>query len=161
MEIRTRSDVRIAALADVREALPMLAGWFVKEWEPYYGPDGPGDAVDELTACLNRNAVPFALVALDAEGCVLGTAALKADSLGSARAPGPWLAAFLVGAEYRRKGVGTALVAAIEDRARRLGFPEIFTSTDVADVMLQRRGWLAFDTVDSLRGAATLYRLGL
>ena len=153
--------VRILHLLDAREAMPTLVRWFEEEWAPWYGPSGPGDAESDLAACRGRDMLPICLVALDAENEMLGTAALKTESVGSELGFGPWLAAFLVGREHRGRGVGAALVAAIEDEARRLGFEAVYTSTDVAEGMLERRGWEAIATTLSLRGPITVYRRGL
>ncbi len=51
-------------LVDALEALPCIARWFVAEWAPWYGPDGPGDAESDLKACRSRSEVPLCLVAL-------------------------------------------------------------------------------------------------
>lgn len=152
---------RIVQLADAPDALPTLARWFVAEWAPYYGPGGPGDATADLEGCRNRDALPIALVALDDDGAVVGTAALKAESVGSEQAAGPWLAAFVVGRAHRRRGVGTALAAAVEAEARRLGHAALYCSTDVADDMLKRCGWRAHGVTQSLRGAVRIYRVDL
>ena len=64
----------------------------------------------------------------------------------------------LVGKDHRGKGVGTALVKAIEEEAARLGFDSIHTSTDTAEGILERRGWQAFGTTESIRGPVTIYR---
>lgn len=92
------------------------------------------------------------------DGEVLGTAALKSESVGSELGLGPWLAAVLVGKGHRGRGVGMALVKAIEEEAARLGFDSIFTSTDTAKGILERRGWQAYGTTETLRGPATIYR---
>ncbi len=149
---------RIVLLADRPDLIPTLTDWFAAEWEPYYGAGGPGDAGSDLRGCLNRDTLPVALVALDADDTLLGTAALKEESVGSELGVGPWLAAFLVAPEHRGRGVGTALVAAIEGEAARLGFAEIYTSTDTADGILKRRGWLPFGDTESLRGPLKIYR---
>ena len=159
MKANTRQDLRIVHLAEAPEAAPTLARWFVAEWAPWYGPGGAGDAEADLAACRSREALPICLVALSDGGDVLGTAALKTDSVGSELGVGPWLAAILVGPAHRRRGVGSALVAAIEGEAARLGFAAIYTSTDAAAAMLERRGWQAFGTTRSLRGPITVYRL--
>lgn len=148
----------IAILADRPVLIPTLSDWFVAEWEPYYGADGPGDAGSDLRGCLNRDTLPIALVALDADETLLGTAALKDESVGSEQGVGPWLAAFLVAPKHRGRGVGSALVAAIEVEAARLGFAEIYTSTDAAEGILERRGWVPFGDTESLRGPLTIYR---
>jgi len=45
------SNLRIEHLADHPEVLPTLRKWFEAEWEPYYGPNGPGD-VSQLVLAL-------------------------------------------------------------------------------------------------------------
>lgn len=158
MSARGERGPRIVHLIDAPEATSVLAGWFREEWAPWYGPEGPGDAEDDLAACASRDALPICLVALGPEGEVLGTAALRPDSLGREMAPGPWLAALLVGRPYRRRGVGTALVAAIEAEAERLGFPAVYTSTDAAEGLMRRRGWEPLGQTFSLTGPVTIYR---
>jgi len=153
--------VRIVALADRPDLVPGLARHFVAEWTPHYGPNGSGDAMADLTACRNRDTLPLALVAIGADGEALGTAALKQDSVGSRPGQGPWLAALLVIPQQRGRGVGTRLIAAIEDEARRLGFDALYTSTDAARDLLRRRGWMALHDVPSLRGPMTVCRLDL
>ncbi len=157
----TPPKLRIIHLAEVPETVPTLVRWFVEEWTPYYGPDGPGVAEDDLLACCNRDEIPIALVAIDAESNVIGTAALKSESVGSEPGQGPWLAAFLVGKDHRGQGVGTALVEAIEGEACRLGFQTTYTSTDAAEGIYRRRGWEALNQVSSLRGPITVYRQNL
>lgn len=154
-------DISTVLLADVPELIPTLIDWFVDEWEPYYGPSGPGDAGADLRDCCNRDVLPIAVLARDEGGTLLGTAALKADSAGSEQGVGPWLAAFVVAPDYRGKGVGTALVAAIETEAARLGFKAIYTSTDTAEGIFKRRGWQMFGDAVSLRGPLKIYRFSV
>ncbi len=154
----SHQDIHIVHLFEVPELAPTLERWFIEEWTPWYGPDGPGDAESDLSACRSRDELPICLVALNVDVEVLGTAALKSESVGSELGVGPWLAAVLVGKGHQGKGVGTALVAAIEEEAARLGFNSIYTSTDTAEGILERRGWHVFGTTESLRGLVTIYR---
>lgn len=154
-------DLRIVHLLDAPEAVSVLTRWFVAEWGPWYGPGGAGDAGADLAACRSRDELPLCLVASDRDKRVLGTAALKAVSAGAELGVGPWLAAFLVGPDFRGRGIGTALVAGIEDEARRLGLDAIYVSAGAAESMLQRRGWREFGVTETLRGAVTVYRRGL
>ena len=150
--------IRVVHLFDVPELAATLEDWFIHEWAPWYGPGGQGDAHADLAACHDRNALPICLVALNVEGEPLGTAALKAQSAGSELGVGPWLAAVLVHREHREKGVGSLLVEAIENEAERLGFDAIYTSTDVAMAILERRGWRPFGRTGSIRGPLTVYQ---
>jgi len=150
-------NVTIVPLAEHPQAIPTLERWFVSEWAPWYGPAGPGDASRDLTDCLNRDELPMAWVAVDEAGGVIGTAALRMDSIGSETGLGPWLAALLVDDGSRGRGVGTALIAAVEDGAVRLGYPALYVSTDAAIGLVERRGWRAIGITETLRGEATIY----
>ena len=86
--------------------------------------------------------------------------ALRAESIDSHRHLTPWLAALLVAPEHRRRGIGTALIAAIEDEARRLGHGRLYVGTDEAG-LVERRGWRAFDEGSTLRGTTKVYVLEL
>ena len=153
-----QKDIRIVHLMDAPEVATKLERWFIDEWSPWYGPDGPGDAAMDLAACRSRDALPICLVVLNNDDDVLGTAALKSDSVGSEIGVGPWLAAVLVASDHRGKGVATALVKAIEGEAARLGFEAIYTSTSPADGKLERKGWQAFGASESLRAPVAIYR---
>lgn len=154
-------DIRIVPLAGNTDKVAELACWFVAEWEPYYGKNGPGDAKQDLIDCCNRDTLPIALVALGADDRLLGTAALKSDSVGSQPGQSPWLAAFIVSPQHRHFGIGTQLVAAMEAEARRLGFKNLYISTDAGEAIVKKRGWLPLDIVSSLRGPITVYRCDL
>ena len=145
-------------LADAPEWAPALERWYIAEWMPWYGPDGAGDAKADLAACVSREALPICLLALNEDGALIGAAALKAESVGSELGVGPWLAAVLVDAAHRGRGVGRALVEAIEREAARLGFTAIYTSTDTAGRILERRGWRDVGEAQSLRGGVRIYR---
>ena len=148
----------ITYLLDAPNVVPILALWFVEDWGPWYGPDGPGNAEDDLKACSSRDKLPLGLVALSETDDVLGTASLKSESVGSEIGAGPWLAAVLVNKDHQGEGIGTALVEAIENDARSLGFETIYTSTDTAGGIMKARQWEEFGTADSLRGPVTIYR---
>jgi GNAT superfamily N-acetyltransferase len=153
--------ITIRHLLDEPQAVPVLARWFVQEWEPYYGPDGPGDAETDLRAAYNRDQLPICLVALDAARDVVGTIALRAESLPSHRHLTPWLAGLLVAPSQRRQGIGTALIAVLEAEARRLGYSRLYTATDTARGQMKKRGWRAMGEAPTLRGPATVYVLDL
>lgn len=155
------TDVTVAHLCDRPDMVDTLVRWFEEEWAPWYGPDGAGDARSDLAACSDPDRIPICRIAITQDGQLAGTASLRSDSVGSDQHPGPWLTALLVDPAHRRQGIGSTLVAAVEADARRLGFPELYVSTDTAHTMLERRGWRPVGSAPSLRGATTVYVLGL
>ncbi len=152
---------RIRHLVDAPSAAPQLERWFIAEWAPWYGPDGEGDAAADLAACVSRDALPLCLVAFDVAGDPTGTVALRARSVGSDVAPGPWLAGLFVAVEHRNRGIGAALIAALETETWRLGFDAVYTSTDAAQSLIRRAGWAEVGVSRSLRGDVTVYRKGV
>lgn len=155
------SDFHISHLTDTPAAIPALKELFLQEWAAWYGPGGNGDAQIDLTTAAKRNTLPVALVALDSHKRALGCAMLKAQSVGAKLGYGPFLAAFVVRPQARRRGVGSGLVAAIEAVAARLGFSALYGATDSAGGILLRRGWDAIDRAPSSRGDMVIYRLNL
>ncbi len=158
---QSRENLRIVHLVDFPQAIPVLTRWFIKEWEPFYGPGGPGDAKADLAACCRRDELPIGLVALGMDNDVLGTAALKSSSVGGELGVGPWLAALLVGKDHRGRGVGRGLVNAIVGEAGRLGFDAIYTSSELDGSIMAGRGWQAFGSTQSLKGPITVFRRGV
>lgn len=153
------SPVRVVSLCDRPDVIPELTRWFEAEWTPYYGPDGPGAGTAErdIRDCCNRDALPLALVALEDGDRLVGTAALKADSLDTHPQLGPWLAALVAKSDETE----TALVQAIEAEARRLRFDAVYTGMDEGSAVLRRRGWSVIGRSSSLRGPIAVFEKSL
>ena len=136
--------LKVELLTDHPEVLPSIREWFEREWAPYYGPEGPGDAAKDLQESCNREKLPIALVAI-LGGEVIGTAALKTESVSTHKHLTPWLAALLVSPEFRRRGVAERLIATIENKAQELGFHAIYVGTGegsgTPESSLRKRGW--------------------
>ncbi|TYC66394.1 GNAT family N-acetyltransferase [Stappia sp. BW2] len=152
-------NVAIVALGDEPAVLNVLEAWFIDEWPGWYGPDGRGEARQDLEQCLQPAArLPRCLVALDTDGRPLGTVSLRDTSPGSDLYPGAWLTALLVHRDFRKAGIGGDLIAAAERQAEQLGFPEILTATATARSLVLKRDWLLVETLQPESGPLGLYR---
>lgn len=59
----------------------------------------------------------------------------------------PWLASLFVAPEFRRGGVATRLIAAIEDHARIQGVERLYLYTVDAEALYLKCGWQVLDRV--------------
>ena len=140
----------------------VVARWSVDEWTGDFPDDTEGTYLSLYAEAMrDPDVLPVVLVAVD-EGELLGTAALVADDeLPDATEPGPWLAAAYVTPDARQMGVGTRLVTAIEEEARRLGFIELFLYTHARHEWYQRRGWRVVRHSGLRTGPVTVMRRDL
>jgi GNAT superfamily N-acetyltransferase len=147
----------IASLADHKDWLPTLARWLENEWPDWYGPDGPGNAMDVLEEAAHRDRLPVAVIALRG-GVPCGISMLRRTDAAAARTGyGPWVGGGLVPAELRGQGIGARLLAAMEGEARRLGFATIY-STRGAQRLLERCGWESVGTITHEGAPLSIYR---
>ena len=130
----------VRPLAEAPEALPALAALMQAEWPGWYGSGGPGEALADLRSRSRLDGLPQGVVALE-DGQPVGGAALARTSHGAAAGEAPWVVSLLVAPGRQGRGIGFALVAACEERARALGAPDVFATTTSARGLLLRRGW--------------------
>jgi N-acetylglutamate synthase-like GNAT family acetyltransferase len=90
--------------------------------------------------------VPFGLVAF-LDGLPCGFAALKREAFPSHPQLSPWAGAAVVVPSLRRRGIGKALLLALEPEARALGFTRIYCATATSASLLQRCGWSLLEPV--------------
>lgn len=135
----------LAARPDLRAAVASL---MTDAWPGWYGPGGKGDAAADLAAA-RADAPPIRFVAL-LEGDPVGTAGLLPRSIASHPHLGPWLGGLAVAPAQRRRGLGDALVAAVEARADALGVATLYGATETAGGLLTRRGWRATERAGAL-----------
>ena len=152
--------VAIHPLASHPEALPELCRLLEAEWPSWYGPGGQGCAHEDLSAFSAPTGLPFGVVAVQG-GEVCGIAALKAESIPSHRHLRPWAAAGLVKPALRGHGIGSMLLARLEQQARIEGFAEIHCATATAESLLQRRHWQLVERVTHEGQDLGVYRKGL
>ena len=144
----TAREPTLALLADRTGVIDGLVEWYEREWGPYYGPQGPGDARADLESRCQRRRLPIGFVAFQDER-ILGTAALGHDP---ATGKTPSVVGLLVAPDHRRRGVASALIGFAESLARDLGHDELFLSTSVLGELVQRRGWRERGGVEFVTG---------
>jgi predicted N-acetyltransferase YhbS len=132
--------MEIRDLADCPEHLPVLAEWHHSEWGGIVSGGTLEWFRERLRTHLNHDTLPVALVALEGDAPI-GTVNLRAADMPSRPELTPWLGGMYVRGDMRGRGIGEALVRACEQRAREMGFREMYLfATDRAE-WYARLGW--------------------
>lgn len=143
---RQPGSMRIDFLADYPEYVASLAPALVEHWRFAF----PDDTVDtrrgKLRQHLSRDVLPIAWAAHD-HGEVYGTAALRECDLKGHEQFTPWLGGVFVLPDFRGKGIGSALCAAVEHHAGRTDICKLYLFTLDQQPLYSRLGWRALHPV--------------
>jgi predicted N-acetyltransferase YhbS len=77
----------------------------------------------------------------EADGAVVGSGLLVSRELEQYHDLGPWLAGLVVHSDWRGRGVGSMLVRAVEDHARRNGSQQLYLYTYGAERFYRALDW--------------------
>jgi len=132
--------VRISYLIEHPEYIPQLAQWVFEQWGSIIGEETPEKRIKNIQEHMNRDKLPIAWVA-HASGQLLGSAALRVDELEGREDLTPWLGGVIVGSHFRRRGIGAALCATVEDEARSRGIQTLYLFTLDKQAWYSRLGW--------------------
>ena len=130
----------ISYLADFPDAASALIPGLLDHWRFIAPEDTVASRAERFQGHQNRDLPPIAWVAHDGDG-VLGTASLRIHDLPGREDLTPWLGGVFVLPEFRRRGIASALCRAVEDKARVLGFQQIFLFTLDQQSLYQALGW--------------------
>ena len=132
--------VQISYLSEHPEYVQELAQWLFKEWDSILGEGNPEARIKKLKAHMNRDELPIAWVA-HGNGQLLGTASLRVHDLEGREDLTPWLGGVFVGSQFRRRGIGAALCATVEEAARSRGIQTLYLFTLDKQAWYLRLGW--------------------
>lgn len=98
------------------------------------------DQIAAISRRLYRNRIPLAFIAL-AGSRPVGTASLKIQDMAAHKYFYHWLVNVFVVPEYRRRGIGTALVARCEAQAAESGVSNLFLHTPDREGFYRKLNW--------------------
>jgi predicted N-acetyltransferase YhbS len=111
----------------------------------------------ELAAFARRDSSDEAGLVAELDGGLAGCSLLVPREIDQHHDCGPWLAGLAVEPGLRSRGIGSALVRAIEDEAGQRGIARLFLYTSGAKPFYAARGWFVLDDfVDGDGEASTL-----
>lgn len=137
----------ISYLADAPEHLPTVAAWVYGEWGEHMPRTFTVESVARIfRRHLRRDRIPLTLLAL-LDGAPAGTASIYVHDLPIRSQLTPWLAAVYVAPAYRKQGIGSALVKAVEQAAGKLHLGRLYLFTPDQEHFYARLGWTVLERV--------------
>ncbi|WP_330961240.1 GNAT family N-acetyltransferase [Photobacterium sp. 53610] len=127
--------MNISLLADVPEAAPTIAGWYLNEWLHLHPSATKSTITEKLLQGTNRTTVPLAFVA-HFNGELAGAGELKFRELPDYPAYQYWLDGIYVVPQYRGKGISTQLIEFAVEKAKELGIPHLCLRCESHNVKL-------------------------
>jgi predicted N-acetyltransferase YhbS len=122
-------------LAEVPKCIPQLAAWHQDQW----GYLNPSNSVEKRIECFNEELKSdryFTFVAVE-DGHPVGSASLVDSDMNTHPEWCPWLASV----SHRNRGIGSTLVLAVMDEARRRGDGRLYLFTPDQRKLYERLGW--------------------
>lgn len=113
--------------------------WFSSEdWQSFYRNAAQADYHHWDLSGIDQEHIYIALV----EGEVVGAIALvDFDDVEEFRSLKPWVAAFVVDPSLRSQGLGSAMLEALEEKARTFGIDELYLWTEDKSNFYSKRGY--------------------
>lgn len=130
----------IEYLADHPEFAPVLASWVFDHWGKMYRMQSVEEQIDKISARLNTDRFPLAFVVL-VDSTPVGTASLKIQEMTTHQHLYHWLGTVYVVPEYRNQGIGSALIARAETKAKELRVQTLYLHTPDKERFYRKRGW--------------------
>ncbi len=136
--------MEISYLADHPEFIEGLAPAIFEHWRHILTEETLESRVGILRAHMNRDTLPIAWVA-HTEWRVFGTAALRRHDLHGREDLEPWLGGVFVIEQYRQRGIGETLCAAVENHAGKTRADTLYLFTLDCQRWYQKLGWKKFE----------------
>lgn len=151
--------MEIINLADTPDHLPRLAAWHHHQWS-YLNPEHTlRQRVEKMRTHLENRLIPSTFVAMD--NGPLGSASIVEHDMDTRTELTPWLASVFVAPEHRRKGVGSALVRHVMDRAGQNGIERLYLFTPDRAPFYAKLGWRKVSDEDYHGRAVTVMEIEL
>jgi predicted N-acetyltransferase YhbS len=142
--------MQIEGLALHRDWTVTLARWHFDAWGPLTGSNTVQNYLLFLDNATKSRTVPSVLVAI-IDGELAGSATLLQCDMKIRNDLTPWLGQLFVAPNFRKRGIGTALVRAVVEEARRLDYNWIYLYTSgELPCFYDRLGWTVLETAHYL-----------
>lgn len=138
--------LHIRQLTPDEPAFEIVARW---RYDAFFAEDGITfeESRDDLRAWMRGLGYETALLA-EMDGQPAGSCLFVREEIDPKHDLTPWLAALYVAPDYRRQGIASALVRAIEQHARNICCNQLYLYTVTAEGLYTKLGWTVRERFD-------------
>jgi len=154
-------DYKIDYIGNQQQFIEEIALLWAKEWIPEANEADVEKKIFKFKNRVSTEGPPFVLVAYK-DNILIGSAGLSDHDLAKRPDLSPWLVGVLVKPEYRKKGIASALVGSVVDKAKELGFKHLYLHTEEAQGLYEKLGWTFMEhTTNDQEQESDIYFLDL
>jgi N-acetylglutamate synthase-like GNAT family acetyltransferase len=154
--------MKIIDLIETKGCLEQLARWHQTEWEHLNPGKTLEDRLEKMQEYLEGKDVPRTFVCKDGD-TVMGSAAIIESDMETRPELTPWMASVYVYKDFRKQGIGSALVKKIMEYAKSIGVQTLYLYTEDQEALYQKLGWerISVDLYMGLQVVVMKTELGL
>ncbi|MDL2408290.1 GNAT family N-acetyltransferase [Rhizobium calliandrae] len=148
-----QAPIAIEYLESCRDLISVCASWSFGQWGCQA--NGSFEQVEREFEASTRSSIPLTLIAIE-DSRPTGMISLAEYDFRGRPDLSPWLKSLYVHPFHRNKGTATLLIKKLEHEALRLGHKKLYLTTEDAEGLYIKHGWLEIDHVRTPYGDATL-----
>ena len=152
-------EMKIVNLKEVPHHIDTLARWYQKEWGYFKPNETLAERIERMKSHLLPEFIPTTFVATNYG--LFGSAAIIEHDMDTRKDLAPWLAGVYVAPEFRRQGIGSALVLHVMEQARKNMIERLYLYTPDMDAFYAGLGWKTFEKTSYLGYAVTIMHVDL
>lgn len=153
----TMKNFRIVNLFDYKQYIYCVANWLYNEFIKDQESDLNLNYMINQLNNRKKAEIPMTYIALLDDTCI-GTASIFSNDLSKLPDLSPWLAALYVDKKHRNRGYGAKLLMKIEQKAKELGYSNIYLRTESANDYYKKKGWIKIkDIIDKNNILTSVY----
>ena len=121
--------------------------WVFNEWNPIPPFETPANTRAAMGQRTDQQRLPLAYVAVSDRGEALGTVSLVECDYSPRHDLTPWVADMYVASEHRKRGIGSALMVHLEERAKIAGIATLYLITRQQQHFYAQLGWEVLEPI--------------
>ena len=140
--------MELELLVENKEAIPIVASWYYKEWWYLSKENTLAKVTEKLHDYLNTDKIPLIVLAVD-KGEILGASQLKYREMDIYPEKEHWLGGVYVSENHRGNGIAERIINKVISIATELGVRKLYLQTERLDGGLYKcLGWQPIEQVN-------------